>query len=105
MFPSEKALKTGRAAIREKTGASRSYQPVKKLIEELNKHLSGWQNYFSQGYPVKAYGQMNWYVRFRLVRHLRRRSQRPYKKPEDVSWFRHLEELGLLLLQPKGSRN
>ena len=105
MFPAEKALKQERAAIREMTGSTKSYKPVKELIEELNRHLRGWQNYFSQGYPGKAYGKINWYVRFRLVRHLKRRSQRPYKKPKDVSWFGHLAELGLMLLEGKRAGN
>ena len=34
----------------------------------------------------------------RMVRHLRRRSQRPYRKSEDRSWYRELVELGLLIL-------
>ena len=105
MFPAEKALKQERAAIREMTGSSQNYKPVKELIEELNRHLRGWQNYFSQGYPGKAYGKINWYVRFRLVRHLKRRSQRPYKKPKDVSWFGHLADLGLMLLEGKRASN
>lgn len=105
MIPAEKALKQERAAIRDMTGSTKSYKPVKELIEELNRHLRGWQNYFSQGYPGKAYGKINWYVRFRLVRHLKRRSQRPYKKPKDVSWFGHLAELGLMLLEGKRAGN
>lgn len=105
MIPSEKALKQERAAIRELTDRRHSHRPVNELIGELNKHLRGWQNYYSQGNPGKAYGKINWYVRFRLVRHLKRRSQRPYKKPEQVSWYRHLEGLGLMLLERKGVRN
>jgi RNA-directed DNA polymerase len=105
MYPADKALKQERAAIREMTESSQNYKPVKTLIEELNRHLRGWQNYFSQGYPGKAYGKINWYVRFRLVRHLKRRSQRAYKKPKDVSWFGHLAELGLMLLEGKRASN
>ena len=105
MMPSDEALKRERAAIREMTEPQRGSKPVPQLIGELNRHLKGWQNYFSQGYPGKAYGKINWYVRFRLVRHLRRRSQRPYKKPKDISWFRHLEELGLILLAAQRVRN
>ena len=48
IFPSDKALKRERAAIREKTGASQNYKPVRKLIGELNRHLRGWQAYFGK---------------------------------------------------------
>jgi len=105
MMPSEEALKRERAAIREMTEPRQGRKPVPRLIGELNRHLRGWQNYYSKGYPGKAYSKIDWYVRFRLVRHLRRRSQRPYKKPKDISWFRHLEELGLMLLGTKRVRN
>lgn len=105
LMPSDEALKRERAAIREMTEPQQSNKPIPELIQGLNRHLRGWQNYFSLGYPGKAYGKINWYVRFRLVRNLRRRSQRPYKKPKGETWFRHLEELGLILLAPKGSRN
>lgn len=103
MMPSDEALKRERGAIRELTEPQRSNIPIPDLIKELNRHLRGWQNYFSQGYPSKAYTKINWYVRFRLVRNLRRRSQRPYRKPRGISWFQHLEELGLILLEPKGA--
>jgi RNA-directed DNA polymerase len=105
MFPSDKALKRERAAIAAMTDSSKGHIPVTALIKGLNRHLRGWQNYFSQGYPAKAYSKINWYVRFRLVRHLRRRSHHPYKKPKDVSWFRHLEELGLMLLETRRESN
>lgn len=105
MFPSGKALERERAAIRDLTGREKNYVAVRTLIGQVNKQLTGWQNYFNQGYPGKAYSKINWYVRFRLVRHLKRRSQRPYKKPKDKTWFRHLEELGLKLLVTDGARN
>jgi hypothetical protein len=31
-----------------------------------------------------------------VIRHLRRRSQRPYRKPGDRSWYEELADLGLL---------
>ena len=61
------------------------FKPIPKLIEELNRHLKGWANYFGQGYPRKAFRQINAYVRERLTCHLKRRSQRPFRPPEGVS--------------------
>ena len=65
------------------------------LIAELNRQLKGWANYFSFGYPRMAYREINWYVQQRLVNHLHRRSQRPYRPPAGVSLYRHMQQLGL----------
>ena len=65
------------------TEPQQSNKPIPELIQGLNRHLRGWQNYFSLGYPGKAYGKINWYVRFRLVRNLRRRSQRPIRNQKE----------------------
>jgi len=34
----------------------------------------------------------------RLIQHLQRRSQRPFRPPEGVSWYQHLPPWGLALL-------
>lgn len=57
-----------------------------------------WANYFNFGYPRKAMRAMNWYVRGRLIQHLRRRSQRPFRPPEGRSFYEHLKKLGLIYL-------
>jgi RNA-directed DNA polymerase len=95
---SKKALVRERAVLREKTSAKRSHIPLPYMIEDLNEHLRGWANYFSFGYPRMALRQINRYVRERLMRHLRRRSQRPFRPPEGVSFFKHLSNLGLVYL-------
>jgi RNA-directed DNA polymerase len=55
-------------------------------------------NIFSFGYPRKAMRAMNWYVRSRLMGHLRRRSQRPFRPPKGRSYYEHLKQLGLIYL-------
>jgi RNA-directed DNA polymerase len=73
-------------------------QPIPQLIEKLNRHLEGWKNYFDFGYPSVAIGEINAYVRHRLVQHLRRRSQRPFRPPEGVSYYEQIQRLGLVRL-------
>lgn len=96
--PSAKAIARERVKLREKTGKERSFVPVRELVAELNRELRGWGNYFSYGYPRKAFRKINYYVRLRMAIHLRRRSQRRYRLPEGVSLYAHLEQMGLVRL-------
>lgn len=96
--PSAKALGRERAKLREKTGVQRSFVPVVVLVQELNRHLKGWANYFSYGYPRRAFRKMNYYVRCRMAVHLRRRSQRRYRLPQGISLYEHLQQMGLVSL-------
>jgi RNA-directed DNA polymerase len=98
IFPSPKSLQRERAELRRRTDKKQCFKPVPKLIMEINRHLRGWANYYDYGYPRKAYRDINYYVRGRLCRHLRRRSQRAYKTPKGKSNYEHLNELGLLTL-------
>jgi RNA-directed DNA polymerase len=96
--PSRKALKVRREAIRRTINRKRGFVPVTELIGQLNRQQRGWANYFSFGYPRKAMRHINWFVIGRLIGHLRRRSQRPFRPPEGRSYYRHLKQLGLIYL-------
>ena len=96
--PSKKALARERDKLREETKAKRCYMPIPEMIERLNRQLTGWSNYFSYGYPRVAKRQINTFVRSRLIRHLRRRSQRPFHPSKGVTFYRHLANLGLVYL-------
>jgi RNA-directed DNA polymerase len=100
VVPSTKALKKERATLRALTGSRFCFKPIPALIEDINRNLQGWAAYFKLGYPSKAYGHLNYYVQQRLRIHLRRRSQRPYRAPQDVSLYAHLRQLGLRSLTP-----
>ena len=101
VFPSENALRKEREKLHEMTDSHQCFKPIPVLIGDLNRHLKGWANYFSIGYPAGAYWQLDWYVRGRLMQHLRRRSQRPFQPPQGVSLYRHIQDLGLVLLAAK----
>jgi RNA-directed DNA polymerase len=96
--PSAKALNKEREKLHEMTNHRQCYKPIPLLIEELNRHLKGWKNYFDFGYPREAFRDINTYVRDRLTQHLRRRSQRPFRPPEGVSYYGQLERFGLVRL-------
>ena len=97
-FPSKKSLMRERQKLREMTGAKMCFKPTDVLIGEVNSQLRGWATYFRNGYPREAFRQMNAFVRQRLTKHLKRRSQRPYRPPKGVTWYAQLDRLGLVYL-------
>jgi len=98
VLPSKKALARERATLRRMTDKRMCFKPLPALVTEVNRHLKGWANYFSIGYPRMAYRHVNRYVRLRLSQHLKRRSQRAYRPPKGVSLYSHLGQLGLVYL-------
>jgi RNA-directed DNA polymerase len=98
MVPSAKAMTRERRRLVEMTGASVCFKPLPRLIGDLNEQLRGWAAYFGEGYPRKAFREINRFARLRLVRHLRRRSQRPWRAPHGVTAYAHFARLGLLYL-------
>ncbi len=92
--PAKASLLRERSAIRGMTNRSKNFVPIKDLIDRINLHRSSWANYFSLGSTSHAYRQLNTFTRDRLYIHLRKRSQRPYKLPARMSWYRHCKELG-----------
>lgn len=95
---SEKALRKERQALREMISKRRCFVPLPQLIEEINGHLEGWANYFGYGYPRQGFREINAYVRERLTQHVRRRSQRPFRPPQGVSYYEHFDRMGLVYL-------
>lgn len=98
MMPSKASLKRERAQLRELTDKSRCFMPLPDLIADLNIHLRGWANYYRLGYPRNAFRRVNAYTCYRLTRHLRRRSQRPWKPKGDRSAYETLRAMGLIYL-------
>jgi RNA-directed DNA polymerase len=95
LCPSSKAMQRERDKLRDMTGPKSCFLPIPALIGQINEHLGGWSNYFGKGYPRKAFRQINCFVRERLITHLRRRSQRPYRPSGELSWYAQLHRLGL----------
>ena len=96
--PSAKALKKEREKLHVKTDSRQNCIPIPQLVEGLNRHLEGWKNYFDFGYPAVAFGKINSYVIERLTQHLKRRSQRPFRPPEGVSYYEQIQRFGLVRL-------
>jgi len=101
LIPSRKSLQQVRDRLREMTEARQCFTPIPEMMERINRMLRGWQGYFSEGYPSKAYRDVDRYTLRRLRKHLSRRSQRAYKKPKGVTWWDHLQSLGWRPLQTR----
>lgn len=95
VFPSAKSMQAERDYLREMTGPCRGPVPIPALIAQINAHLRGWGNYFGRGYPREAFRQINRFVQERLERHLKRRSQRPFRIAGGRTWYAQLLQLGL----------
>jgi RNA-directed DNA polymerase len=93
---STKAQKRARNKLRELTGARFCWMPIRAVVDKTNAFLRGWLGYFSQGHPANARWNLVRFAEMRLIRHLQRRSQRPYRPPEGVSFFQHVHDLGLI---------
>jgi RNA-directed DNA polymerase len=96
---SPKAQQRARDKVRALTGAEYCFLPVADVVQNVNAVLRGWLNYFAKGHPANARWNLVRFAEERIARHLRRRSQRPYRPPEGVSLFQHAHDLGLLALQ------
>jgi len=96
--PSHKTMEREREKLRQLINAKQSHTPLPELIGRLNRHLRGWANYFRLGFPRKAFSALNHFVRYRLGRHLQRRSQRGWRGRQGVSLYAHLQHLGLKAL-------
>lgn len=95
---SKKSLKRERAKLKEMTSSRMCWKALPEIVEEMNRQMRGWANYFGYGYPREGFRQINWYARERLERHARRRSQRPFRPPKGVSYYEHFDRLGLVYL-------
>lgn len=98
VFPSKKAVGRMRDTLRASTTSRQCYVPLPELVGDLNRQLTGWATYFRFGYPRAAFRAVNTYTRQRLTIHVRRRSQRPFRPPEGVTYYEHFKRLGLVYL-------
>jgi RNA-directed DNA polymerase len=102
IWPRQKAMKSIRETIRERTERSTQCKTVEMIIKELNPIIRGWRNYFKIGNSAKQLEAMDNYVRYRLWRWLRKRHIK--KRSEKVrqmfkTWF---PKCGVEKFHPKG---
>jgi RNA-directed DNA polymerase len=85
--PSKRSMARAREALRQRTASRRFRVPVAVVVADLNAFLRGWQQYFQFGHALGAQRALTAFAIERLMRHLRRRSQRPCRPPAGVTWY------------------
>jgi RNA-directed DNA polymerase len=98
MFPADKSADRLKEKIKGLTSKSKTLS-FQEAIEEMNKILIGWKNYFKLGYPRKVFRDLNYYILVRFHRFTKNRSQRK-SKPRRVgeSLYGCLKRRGLCFL-------
>jgi RNA-directed DNA polymerase len=85
--PAPKSLQRFRDRVRSLTGGNRCAVPLGLLVAQLNRYMAGWIQYFGAFHRGKLISKADSYVYNRMVRHLKRRSQRGLRPPPGHSWF------------------
>ena len=102
-WPSQKAMQTVRAKIRQETERTRLRVPLGEMVSALNQIIRGWRAYFWIGNSTKKLADLDRYVWFRLWRFLRKR-QGPRGRLLPAAFVEWERRSGLAYFYPTGRR-
>jgi len=75
-WPSRQAMARARGRIRELTDRSRLRDPVEKVVQDLNRFLRGWADYFRYGNSARSFDKISLHAINRLSIFVANRHQR-----------------------------
>jgi group II intron reverse transcriptase/maturase len=96
--PSKKSMKSLIESLREQTSNKQGWKDAARQVEEINRKLTGWANYFKLGQVSKAYRAIDAYTNVRLRRWFYRKHKEKtgiYKRYPSQYFY---EDLGLVRL-------
>jgi RNA-directed DNA polymerase len=85
-WPSQRAMKRLRAAVRARTGRNRAGTDIRDVIADLNPVLRGWGNYFRTGNAADKFCQADDYVVWRLHRLMIKKRGRNLRAGHAQAW-------------------
>ena len=94
-WPADKAMQHARDRIRELTRRSRLLLPVKWIVEDVNRFLSGWAAFFRFGNSTARFEKVRSYSRMRLALFISKRHRRSRAFGWSVVTFQSPNQLGL----------
>ncbi len=98
VFPSTKSMEAEKEKLRRLTDSHHCFQSLPVMIKQINRQTTGWAAYFDFGYPRDAFRKINHFTTKRLIKHMRRRSQRHMKLRKGVSYPEFFQSLGIKTL-------
>jgi RNA-directed DNA polymerase len=97
-WPSDRAMQRARDQITKLTVRSRLLLPVEAIVEDLNRFLRGWANYFRYGHSAIRFGKLQQHARDRLALFIGRRHKRGRGFGWSVLAYRSTDSCGLFNL-------
>jgi RNA-directed DNA polymerase len=97
-WPSREAMQRARQRIREITDRKRLLLPVEMVVQDLNRYLRGWANYFRYGNSAQHFNRISTYALERLARFMAKRHKRASGFGWTVVHYWSSNHLGLINL-------
>jgi RNA-directed DNA polymerase len=97
-WPSDKAMQRVRNRVREITPHSRLLVPIEVIVEDLNRALRGWANYFRYGNSARHFEKVREHALERLALQVAKRHHRSRRFGWSVVAFQSPNQMGLISL-------
>ena len=95
-WPSDKAMQRVRSRVRELTVRRRMWVPIEVIVEDLNRVLRGWANYFRYGNSARHFNKVQEHALERLALQVAKRHHRSRGFGMSVMLFQSPNRMGLI---------